>query len=425
MITVGLDFGTHQSKICIEYKEGAELSYEFFKFKDANNESKYTLPSIIQIDKNEKLMYGYIPNGRNGEIIRYFKQAAFTSIETGLSQMDAIYYSIWYIAYILFDLQEKYGQEFAIQMGVPSDGMRLNKQKMLAVRILLSAYRLVEEVFESDKKSFLIMTEKELKTVTELVPYNREKKDEYSILVFPEAYACLMPLVKSEKIAQGMSLMIDIGGGTTDISFFTIMDKQPRIYDFYSIDKGLNFLTDASRLKTDRITSNINLCDIKLKRIDIFNYFIYQTHDTLKKRLTDCFEKSTILSVNKLFDALKNRPLIYSGGGSTFKQLRTPCCGFNDIIHISGEQWNMKCVVDSDKIQEEGLCPILSTAYGLSVSVIDDNIICEPFDNLFAGLKDCEIDDRYTPKSNSMKKKYHHDNNYDSFNYMDDYDAWK
>ena len=36
MITVGLDFGTHQSKLCIESKEGAELCYEFFMFKDAD-----------------------------------------------------------------------------------------------------------------------------------------------------------------------------------------------------------------------------------------------------------------------------------------------------------------------------------------------------------------------------------------------------
>ena len=150
---------------------------------------------------------------------------------------------------------------------------------MLAVRILLSAYRLVEEVFENDKEVFLNMTEKELKTVTELVPYNREKKDEYSILVFPEAYACLMPLVKSEKIAQGMSLMIDIGGGTTDISFFTIMDKKPRIYDFYSVDKGLNFLTDASCLKNDRITSNIKSHNIVQNRIDVFKYYIHKIHD--------------------------------------------------------------------------------------------------------------------------------------------------
>ena len=43
-----------------------------------------------------------------------------------------------------------------------------------------------------------------------------------------------------------MSLMIDIGGGTTDISFFTIEDNKPQVYDFYSINKGLNYLTGAN-----------------------------------------------------------------------------------------------------------------------------------------------------------------------------------
>ena len=41
MITVGLDFGTHQSKVCIEKKEGAELSYEFFRFKDADGKKQW------------------------------------------------------------------------------------------------------------------------------------------------------------------------------------------------------------------------------------------------------------------------------------------------------------------------------------------------------------------------------------------------
>ena len=35
MITVGLDFGTHQTKVCIEDKEGVELNYSFMKFFDA------------------------------------------------------------------------------------------------------------------------------------------------------------------------------------------------------------------------------------------------------------------------------------------------------------------------------------------------------------------------------------------------------
>lgn len=211
MITVGLDFGTHQSKVCIEQKKGAELSYEFFMFKDADGKEQFTLPSIIHVDSSGHMTYGYLPNKlKRGKIIRYFKQATFTSVGN-FPQTEAINYSIWYMAYILFELEELFGREFAIQMGVPSDGTSHRKRQQLAVRILLSAYRLVEEVFENDKESFLKATISELKTVTTLLPYSDEKKEEFGILIFPEAYACLMPLVKSQKIATGMSLMVDIG----------------------------------------------------------------------------------------------------------------------------------------------------------------------------------------------------------------------
>ena len=91
----------------------------------------------------------------------------------------------------------------------------------------------------------------------ELEKYRKELKDEYGMLVFPEAYACLMPLVKSAKIASGMSLMVDIGGGTTDISFFTIENRSPQVYAFYSINKGLNFLTAAEIQISKRADSNV------------------------------------------------------------------------------------------------------------------------------------------------------------------------
>lgn len=61
MITVGLDFGTHQTKVCIENKEGVECSYSFMKFKDEYQCEHYTLPSIINVGENGLLSYGYLP----------------------------------------------------------------------------------------------------------------------------------------------------------------------------------------------------------------------------------------------------------------------------------------------------------------------------------------------------------------------------
>ena len=430
--TVGFDFGTHQSKICVEERISSNVSsYEFFKFRDANGKEQYTLPSIIREDANGYLIYGYLPvkavgrmakivnemksflggstKQQQGVIIRNFKQAVFTNVNNGMDRMDAVNYSIWYIANILFDLEEKYGRDFAIQMGVPSDGERLNQQKQLAVRILLSAYRLVEEEFENDKERFLLSTVSELKSRTVFV----DLKEDLSILVFPEAYACLMPLIKSAKIATGMSLMVDIGGGTTDISFFTIMDGKPQVYDFYSIDKGLNYLADAESMSGDRTDSNVrSASEIKEDRKSVFEKDVLGVCNELNIRLYKEFSKYPGLSSHKLTDALKSRPLIYTGGGSTFESLRMAYFGFEDLIHVSDREWRSESIREMDNITTLGLCPILSTAYGLSIGVPDDNIYCKPLKDIFSGLRDQIIEN----ESEQADEK---------FNYGEDRDAWK
>lgn len=420
MITVGFDFGTHQTKVCVENKKGVELSYEFLKFKDDKGKLQYTLPSIIQIDKSGRMAYGYIPSNRKGEIIRYFKQAVFTNVSLNQSQNEAIYYSIWYIAYILFELEELYSTDFVIQMGVPTDGGRFAGKKQLAVRVLASAYRLVEDVFENDKEAFLNSTIDELIKKTEFVEYSKELKDEYSMLVFPEAYACLMPLISSSKVSNGMSLMIDIGGGTTDISFFTIKDNKPQVYDFMSVDKGLNFLTDVESILNERLDSNVyDSSEIKENKRIIFKNEINQKCVNLIGRLRKEFGKQCGLRIDRLMDALHFRPIIYTGGGSTFAKLRSPYGGFVDVIHISDKEWRTKAVKELNTIKGLGLCPILSTAYGLSISVPNDNIKCEPFHDIFKSLRG--------KKEHKSEKSYVYGKKFSDtgFNYADDYDAWK
>ncbi len=420
MITVGLDFGTHQSKVCIEQKEGAELIYEFFMFKDAEDKEQFTLPSIIHVDSNGHMTYGYLPNKlKRGKIIRYFKQATFTSV-ANFPQTEAVNYSIWYIAYILFDLEERFGQDFAIQMGVPSDGMSHSSRQQLAVRILLSAYRLVEEVFENDKEAFLNATLKELLQVTKLLSYSNDKKEEFGLLVFPEAYACLMPLVKSQKIATGMSLMVDIGGGTTDISFFTIEKEKPQVYLFKSINKGLNYLTDADAKNDTRHDSNVkDISEINANRQLAFTSDLNQICINLREDLKKEFKKQSELPIQRLTDALSARPLVYSGGGSTFGKLRQPHLGFKDIIHISEKEWNSVVIKDMDIIRSMNLCPILSTAYGLSISVTDDRIRCKPFRDIFDELR------KWTVEKKPKKYVYGGSISSDGFDYGTDYDALK
>ena len=60
MLTVGLDFGTHQTKICIEDATNPnQKTYEFFKFLD-NGKTKFFLPSVVQINENGTISYGTV-----------------------------------------------------------------------------------------------------------------------------------------------------------------------------------------------------------------------------------------------------------------------------------------------------------------------------------------------------------------------------
>jgi hypothetical protein len=419
MITIGLDFGTHQTKVCIESKGGVEINYTFMKFGYNQNQMFYTLPSIIGVCNDGKLKYGHLPRNFDGQIIRYFKQAVFRgkSLDGTMDQDLSYYYSIWYIAYILFDLEEIFGQNFSIQMGAPTDSSHIRLAKQIATRIIASSYKLVEDVFENNKEKFLDTDIDTLKGLTEIVEYSDDVKEEYGLLVFPEAYACLKPLISQKKIEKGMNLMIDIGGGTTDISFFTIENDNPQVYDFFSINKGLNYLTCAEEQKVLRLTSNIKYAsEIDNQRKNTFKKEVKNICSNIQTKLLREFTLQTSLNKTRLLDALKNRPLVYCGGGSTFQLLRTSYIDFSDIKQISEKEWDTKSVPQIKDIKKRSLFPILSTAYGLAISTEHDDIIMKPFKDIFEKIRGAEEESRTT----SIYDRYNH-----GFNYTDDYDAIK
>lgn len=417
MITVGLDFGTHQTKVCIENKIGTETHYKFHRFKDLDGVMRYTLPSIICITPDNKLKYGYIDAKEPGSFKRYFKQAVFRNTDSpNMKLWEAARYSIWYLAYILFDLEKEYGL-FTIQMGAPTDSSHIDDRKAIAVTILASAYNLVEKVFRNDKDAFLNMKFNELVECTEIIRYSDKVKKVCGVLVFPESYACLMPLIGRGKIAHGMNLIIDIGGGTTDISFFTIEETvkkskiyHPQLYEFYSINKGLNYLTcqdDASEALLYKDVHIFKDVEINKDRSKLYFKEIDNICINLKDRLKAEWAIQTIHHKQKLLDKLKNRPVIYTGGGSTLGMLRKAYEGFQEIHLISYDSWKSKQFDDESLFSILSLCPILSTAYGLSISVVSDNIEKLPLREIFRNRRGDERDE---------------DNGFD---YGVDWDAWK
>lgn len=416
--TIGLDFGTHQTKVCVEEKDRFETRYSFVTFKDNKGEDSYVLPSIIRINTDGKLSYGYIKEGVPGKIVRYFKQATFTeNPDIWKNDIAAEYYTVWYLAYILFILEEKYEPElFSLNFGIPTDNDRYKFLKRKAVSLLSSAYRLVEEVYKNNMEKFLDENILSLKENTEILSYSGEKKDFYNILVFPEAYACLRPLAARGRITTGMNLMVDIGGGTTDISFFTMekdeeTDKfeKPQLYELLSVPLGLNFLTKAEEhLDSGKLDSNV---DTKTKldwvRQTEYTDKISNLCDKLRQRILNLFENSTKLKRDRASQALKNRLIIYTGGGSAFSSLRRAYGGFTDIKHITVNEWGTYSFDDMEDIIK--LCPILSTVFGLSISATSDKIKTKPLKDLFKHIKDAEEEEDEEIKSDPRTKSYKND----------------
>ena len=59
--TVGLDFGTHQTKVCIEDASNpSQKNYEFVEFTDLTGKSTVLFPSIVQIHQDNTVSYGFI-----------------------------------------------------------------------------------------------------------------------------------------------------------------------------------------------------------------------------------------------------------------------------------------------------------------------------------------------------------------------------
>ena len=465
IIKIGLDFGTHQTKICVQRvpDEGhGEPNYEFFTFNDLKGQNYYFLPSVVQINSDNTLSYGYVDKKRilkKGPkpqlekievasdfaisdvaedlynkyaskdnvpedkavltemlqirkemlkkveeekrkealeryqsllesyeqatyLFRYFKQATFINGEWDKS-IPSKKICVWYLAYIIFLLEEEFGTNFSINMGVPADDNSFQDKQQLAVEILASAYILVEDVFHNDQEAFLRSTLDELNAKTEFINYSPQIKDDYNISIFPEAYASLIGLTSRGKLSDGMCLTVDAGGGTTDISFFVIQGDRPDrpvIYKYWSIPRGLNYIAEKSgfdyaeghfRQKADEVVIE----KYNRKKWEIVGLLI---NNLFKIRKDKGIFKSSLNA------HLKDRIIVYSGGGSTYDFLNTAIHSFTDLKVIDASIWREENIKDKTKVSK--LSGLLTTAYGLSVCKDDKEVQLEPFDTLFSHI---------------------------------------
>lgn len=525
--TVGLDFGTHQTKVCIENATNpAQKFYEFLEFSSDTSNSTVLFPSIVQINDDDTISYGFVDSNRcktlhhsnvdkpelklipepilelpqepvqpvrvkkpkpkpivglsledqlemikkqfgtstrNDEELtreekesikrdkqyveshkawqkekehlrslyeeelreykakneairarferelanwhelkeermyyRYFKLASLSNSMKWKHSISADIISIWYLTFVLFTIREKFGENFFIQMGVPS-GMShdiLKRRERKACSLLISSYRLVE--LYGDKSNYLAESYSNLLEFTEIVSdYNDDDLLKYGLGILPEAYAGLLAVTQKQRIGNGISILVDIGGGTTDIAIFTIRNSQPDVHEVVSIPKGLNYIfenlvNNAHGLSIADAHSMFN--DFNNHR-ESFNRSIEIYYEELKKeiegiltRLRGSFAgKIDIhgLSAAVLEEALKGRPIVFCGGGAMYDQMRQVVLPFVDKKLVNKDLLNISGILNKHIGNE--LFTILATSFGLSIPVENEiglTPIYEVFDHI-------------------------------------------
>lgn len=493
-LTVGLDFGTHQTKVCIEDRaDKLHPVYRFFEFADLQGNQQVILPSVVQINSDDTLSYGFVdeakakvskiwrpydvpkeptlnkvftvmqqepvkpllpPNPRavNPEapqklfdswvvqckqvknaylskkkdwnrrmktfwdnyksekkeyddfqkkeyesqkcVFRYFKIASLSPYRWPYSiSCDTL--SICFLAYVILCLEQVYGQDFAIQMGIPTGKTAALGKKRKAVRLLTSAYRLAEDIYGGDLDKFLAAKFENLQKEAILLDYSDGLKEDYYIKVFPEAYASLVTLTSRNRLVTGMNLLIDIGGGTTDISFFEIVNQKPVIFNFESLPFGINYIVENSlrpgvdiySIKSDFNSPHIDPSK-KKSNISLYASKLRGHERELVGRIYSAFRTAGLRGIpqKSLDDALEHRPLVYTGGGSMYNVLCSPTYCFSEVHTMTQKDWSGLSVEKFNQLKS--LCPVLSVALGLSIAADSDEIKLHDVKELFLHLID-------------------------------------
>lgn len=320
------------------------------------------------------------------QVYRYFKQATFSSRPWDY-ELNYEVLSILYLANIIFKLEQRFGTEFSIQMGIPVGESRYKELKKRATGILIQAYRLVEEVFKNDYDRFKKTTIEELLKLIPPFEFSDILKIEYGIMIIPEAYSALMAVTENKRISNGMSILLDVGGGTTDISFF-VLDKlgKPHIYFYESISKGLNFFLEYRDNSID-LTRKKELEELNPEDFNSALKYYIENITRVINSLIKTLHADTIMRgfpKNAFIDALENRPIIYTGGGCYDKRLRNKISYFNDKYYLDKNILGLKNIIAESEINIP--YSLLATSYGLSISIADDNIKISSLEDLFANI---------------------------------------
>lgn len=532
-LNIGLDFGTHQSKVCIEdTADPRNRVYTFFKFRRPDGKKTYFLPSVVQVNKDYTLSYGFVDEtnalilgqehtfaepqiekpaapklnkvskkplpatilseeqylaslsnknryktyvlttrSRRGKkikktvtkdvgpelyrkyaadlearnraalsiwaqekfqkerlnailqekyeaeckeaereylekhaywekslvdvkaVYRYFKIATFSQDTDWKGDIPPKYLSTWFLTYVLFCIFEEYPDEVSFQMGIPeSIGEKYSEtQRKDAEDVFYTAYRLYKRF--GRKEDFLKAPITELKSATNFNSHQIDYESGSQVLVLPEAFAGLLTITQQGKIGIGMTLLVDIGGGSTDISLFNVISTRsgevPNISRIISVHRGLNYIYSLYK------ETHYEMSMEEIRKLFAKNPSAFKDEIGVYRRELAIMVQNEIyhplvkaalkqgISIERLMPILEERPVVFSGGGGVYDVFHKGVHMFSEPVSVSKDLLSLRNV--SDKRISDDELSILSVAYGLAIPQVREPIMT-PLKQLFSHI---------------------------------------
>lgn len=321
---------------------------------------------------------------------RYFKLATFSNMYQWDRKhlLDADTLSVWYLTYLLLFVKqsvyqkfnEKFEESVSVQMGVPSSlNTNLSKQiEYHAYKLLIAARNLME--YFTSPEDFCSYKYQDIIEITEIPQKGiLATAEDFGFIVIPEAYAGLKSITHHKRLRHGdMHILVDIGGGTTDVAFFTVNSElEPSIHCVKSFHRGLNYvfeifcrentgysISDAQELFMEdqhlfRSGIEAYTKELNTQLSQMINYIIHEF-------LNEAGDKG--YHTSDLTDAMKGRPIVYCGGGSMYRMMQIRDRYFADIKMVDKNMLSISNLRNTNV--DERLFPILAISYGLSIAML-------------------------------------------------------
>jgi hypothetical protein len=257
-VHIGLDFGTHSTKIVIrkEFDEHGDLlvvepppdnSRRFHPHKDSPY-PWFAIPSVIGIESG-RIVFGEAARALPDEQKHYALKATLLKGEPplpasldvasgGLDNEESVNlltaaFLIWVLQRVRARLDEALGKgrwRAHINMSAPMNHFEDHNLKLRYLRVLNAAFHGVfgneEQIVDPGWNQILL-----LQRIGSLLKRPIPPDGERLFDVLPETVAGMVPVCKDPRWSGGFYNVIDIGGGTTEISILFLAIDQARVID--------------------------------------------------------------------------------------------------------------------------------------------------------------------------------------------------